>query len=271
MIDIEGRGPSSWRDDLLELAEAAGDAIMEVYRNADLDTEYKEDDSPLTKADLRSQEIIASSLREATPSLPLLAEESEETPYEERKDWDRFWMVDPLDGTKEFLKQNGEFTVNIAVIEEGSPILGVVHAPAMGVSWWAVEGEGAYKRTESGEDVPLEVEDPEEGPLTVVVSRSHINDETQAYADRLAERSGREIDLMPVGSALKLCMVAEGEAHVYPRLAPTMEWDIGAAHCVVEEAGGFVQTVEGEPLRYNKPELLNPHFVVASSEEYLSV
>ncbi len=270
MID-ETRSPTHWIDDLRSIAEEAGDAILDVYESMEVEAEYKDDDSPLTEADLNAQEIITARLEEATPSIPILAEESEDTPYDERQDWDRFWLVDPLDGTKEFLKRNGEFTVNIALIEGGTPRLGVVRAPDMETTWWGADGEGAYKHTPEEGEVELEVDDPGDGPIHVVVSRSHINDETQAFVDRLEETFDNEVELVPVGSALKLCLVAEGEAHVYPRLAPTMEWDIGAAHSVVEQAGGVIETVDGEPFRYNKPDLLNPHFIVASSERFLSV
>lgn len=256
--------------DIIELVDRAGDAIMEVYRGVDFGTERKDDNSPLTEADLASHGILVNGLEELTPDIPVLSEESQGIEYAERKQWERFWLVDPLDGTKEFIKQNGEFTVNVALIENGTPVAGVVGVPALENLYWAAEGEGAFKRLTTGEMAPVEVADAPSADteVVVVVSRSHVNDETRAFADAVADRYD-DVDLMPVGSALKLCMVAEGNAQVYPRLGPTMEWDIAAAHCVVEQAGGVIRTDGGERLLYNKENLRNPFFVAACCEELL--
>ena len=252
---------------VLDLVEEAGDEILSIYNSDDFGTRIKEDKSPLTEADVSSHKVLVDGLRKMTPEIPVLSEESEDIEYEERSEWDRFWLVDPLDGTKEFIKQNGEFTVNVALIEAGKPVMGVVGVPAANTMYWATESAGAFKRPASGDTVPLHVTEncPERDQLKVVVSRSHVNEDTEEYARRVSDRQGG-VELVPVGSALKLCMVAEGEAQVYPRIGPTMEWDIAAADCVVRQAGGVVRTMSGEELRYNKKELLNPHFVAACCE-----
>ena len=254
-------------EEVMDLVDKAGDAILEIYESDDFGTRIKEDDSPLTEADLSSHQVLTDGLSQMTPDIPILSEESDALEFTERSEWDRFWLVDPLDGTKEFIKQNGEFTVNVALIEAGKPVIGVVGVPAKGTMYWAADGVGAFKRTSSGETVRLRVTEDSRSreQMKVVVSRSHVNDETEEYARRVAERAGN-VELIPVGSALKLCMVAEGEAQVYPRLGPTMEWDVGAADCVVRQAGGVVRTMSGEELRYNKEDLLNPFFVAACDE-----
>lgn len=249
----------STADQIVALADRAGEAIMEIYESADFETQYKEDESPLTAADLASQGIIVEGLRELTPDVPVLAEESSEIAAEERRNWEFFWLVDPLDGTKEFIKRNDEFTVNIALVRDGRPVMGVVHAPALETTYWAIEGQGAFKRTEQG-DESIRVPDEVELPVRVVVSRSHLRERDEQFIAELRERFD-EVDLAPTGSALKLCLVAEGAADIYPRFGPTMEWDIAAAHCVVEQAGGIIETVDGDELRYNKEELVNPFFI----------
>jgi 3'(2'), 5'-bisphosphate nucleotidase len=246
-------------DQVTDIAEAAGEAAMAHYRDVEVDVEYKDDDSPLTAADLDSNGVIEEGLADIVPELPVLSEESTAVDYDERSGWDGFWLVDPLDGTKEFLKKNGEFTVNIALIEQGEPILGVVRAPALETTYFAAEGLGAFKQDDGGEPEVLTMPDRMTEPVTVVVSRSHINDETRAFVDRLEQ--DYEVDLMPKGSSLKLCMVAEDAAQIYPRLGPTMEWDTGAAHCLVDQAGGGVDRQDGTPLAYNKEDLLNPYFI----------
>ncbi len=252
-----------WLGGVSDIAEEAGEATLEYY--ADAEAEYKEDDSPLTKADLAANRIIEEGLAELEPELPILSEESEQAGYEERRQWTRSWCVDPLDGTKEFLKQNDEFTVNIGLVEQGRPTLGVVYAPALEVTYFAAQGLGAFKRVGDGEVDMLEVAGEVPEVVTVVVSRSHMRETTEAFVERLEERY--EVELLPKGSSLKLCMVAEDSAQLYPRLGPTMEWDTAAAHCVAEQAGAGVDRAGGEPLEYNKRDLLNPEFVVYALEE----
>lgn len=244
---------------LCDLAESAGDAIMAIYDGGDFETRRKDDDSPLTAADLASNRVIAAGLAKMKPGLPVLSEESGHASFDQRRGWEAFWLVDPLDGTKEFIKRNGEFTVNIALVAEGRPVLGVVHAPALGRTYWGAEGLGAFLRRE-GADEAISVVERVEEPVTVVVSRSHLRERDEAFIAAMSERYGT-VKKAPTGSSLKLCRVAEGEADVYPRFGPTMEWDIAAAEAVLEQAGGVIETPEGEKLGYNKESLVNPHFV----------
>lgn len=245
---------------VVRLAREAGAAILKVYGEVDPAVAYKRDNSPLTQADLASHHVIAGGLRSLTPDLPVLSEESREIPFEQRRNWRRFWMVDPLDGTKEFLRRNGEFTVNIALIETGAPVLGVVYAPALGKLYYAARGSGAW-RQEGSQALPIRAAKATNGALRVVVSRSHGSGE--ANLDRFTGTAGR-CEFVPMGSSLKFCLVAEGMADLYPRSGPTMEWDTAAAHCILEQAGGSVTGLDGEPFVYNKPSLLNPGFLASS-------
>ena len=246
----------------------AGEAIMEIYNSEDFEVELKSDDSPLTKADKAAHEIIVSCL--ASSSLPILSEEGSNIPFAERKNWDRFWMVDPIDGTKEFIKRNGEFTVNIALIKNQKPIIGVVYAPALKDLYFAEEGAGSFKM----EDI-LSIEDIHKSEridltqstypeiFTLVVSKSHMNEETQRFVDQKEQEYG-EIATASFGSSLKICKVAEGNAHCYPRFGPTMEWDTAAAHAIAIYASNNVNKVNTAlNLKYNKENLLNPYFIVS--------
>lgn len=247
----------------LAVAEEAGRAIMEVYREEEFGVTLKGDDSPLTRADLAAHRIIVDRLFSLGDGWPILSEESTSVPYATRKTWDRYWLVDPLDGTKEFINRRDQFTVNIALIEHGRPILGVVTAPALAREWLAAAGLGAYA-VEQGELRPIEVGHWNEGPLRIVASKSHATPELERFlsaVDIPAER-------ISIGSSLKFCLVAEGEADLYPRLGPTMEWDTAAAHAIVTEAGGRVEDLTGAPLTYNKENLLNPFFMVTGSPPY---
>ena len=259
----------------------AGLAILETYNNG-FDVEYKADNSPLTTADRASNTIIMERLQ-ALWSLPVLSEESKQVPYENRREWQLFWLVDPLDGTKEFIKRNGEFTVNIALVFEGKPVFGVVYAPALGSLYVGAERQGSRK-AELGIDFkdrdslaellhhggfaklpPLPFNRPPAENLRVVASRSHLNEATEAFIGKLAASAGRPIERVSIGSSLKLCLVAEGNADVYPRLAPTMEWDTAAAQAVAEAAGcRVVDANTNAPLQYNKQCLTNPFFIVWS-------
>ena len=252
--------------DILEIvatAKKAGSAIMEIYQK-DFDITYKDDKSPLTEADLISNDIITQALKKY--NLPIMSEEGKATLYDERKEWEYYWCIDPIDGTKEFIKKNDEFTVNIALIYKNEPVLGVVYAPALNDMYYAKQGEGAYKNAQK---LPLKVNSTPEESLYVVASKSHLSDETQAFIDALKTKAVKQVSK---GSSLKLCMVAEGEADIYPRLAPTMEWDTAAADAIVRESGkmSYQYDLTSEnankelavPLIYNKESLLNPWFVV---------
>ncbi len=246
-------------DPLLELAGQAGQAIMEVYGRPDFAVQVKDDRSPLTEADLAANKVLMDGLAGMLPGVPILSEESREIPWEERCNWQRFWLVDPLDGTKEFVKRNGEFTVNVALIENGRPLLGVVHAPVLNESYWGGPAIGSYLQVLGKDRRGIRVApDPAAGdPLLVVASRSHRSPELESYLDKLGEH-----ECVAMGSSLKLCLVAAGRAHHYPRIGPTMEWDTAAAHALVLGAGGSVVNLQGEELRYNKENLLNPYFLV---------
>lgn len=251
----------------IKTALRAGEAIMEIYDSEELEVEFKDDSSPLTKADKAAHEIIVSYLRSS--SLPILSEEGSDIPYGERKKWIRFWMVDPIDGTKEFIKRNGEFTVNIALIENQQPILGVVYAPTLKVLYLAEDGVGSFKmeNISSIEDIyRLEPKDltksiyPE--TYTLVVSKSHMNEQTQKFVDKKEQEFGN-IVTASYGSSLKICKVAEGSAHCYPRFGPTKEWDTAAAHAIAIFANNRVYEINNKlNITYNKENLFNPYFIV---------
>jgi len=244
---------------LSEIAVSAGQAILEIYAH-DFDVEYKDDRSPLTEADRASHRIIEEALLKHYPEIPVLSEEGKGIPYEERKNWQRFWLVDPLDGTKEFVKRNGEFTVNIALIEGERPAAGVIYIPVEDRLFWGIVGEGAWSKKGAGDAAPIHVrKPPETGGLIVVQSRSHPSEALQSYLEKLEIKES-----IARGSSLKLCAVADGSADIYPRLGPTWEWDTAAGHAVVEAAGGHVVDLEKKPLRYNKEVIKNDHFIVVS-------
>lgn len=261
---------------VLELAHAAGREIMDVYAR-EFDVEHKADSSPLTEADLRSQRTIVAGLERLTPGIPILAEEAASVPYATRRTWRELWLVDPLDGTREFVSRNPEFTVNIALIRDHRPVLGIVHVPAQGVDYYGAVGVGAFRRkskaitpnprpdTEAaitpiprpGTAEAIRVAIPAKRPWIVVGSKSHRGDSL----DKLLPLLG-EYQMRPIGSSLKQCLIAEGSADFYPRLGPTMEWDTAAAQAVLECAGGRLVDTQGEPLLYNaREDLTNPHFV----------
>jgi 3'(2'), 5'-bisphosphate nucleotidase len=248
---------------IVALAEQAGAAIMAFYQQTDPGVTYKEDDSPLTQADLASHQLLVMGLQALVPELPVLSEESQTVPPEQRRAWPRYWLVDPLDGTKEFIKRRDEFTVNIALIDGDAPVLGVVSAPALKVLYFAARGGGAWKRPAGRPPEPIRAGDYRVGGLKMVVSRLHGGGETDELVGKL-----KPVECVSIGSSLKLCLVAEGRAHLYPRLGPTMEWDIAAAQCVVEEAGGTVTDLSGQRLRYNKPSLENPSFIVCGAPPF---
>jgi 3'(2'), 5'-bisphosphate nucleotidase len=245
------------------IARQAAAEILEVYASGDAGTTLKGDDSPLTQADLRAHRLIAAALGKLTPQIPMLSEEAADIPYAQRASWRRYWLVDPLDGTKEFLSRNGQFTVNIALIEDHIPALGVVHVPVTDTSYQGIIGTGAWVERAGHAVRPIRVSPSSASPVRVVGSRSHRGDSLDAFLARLGPH-----EMVPMGSSLKFCMVAEGAADVYPRLGPTSEWDTAAAHAVVTAAGGRVRTLEGTPLRYNMHEgILNPFFLVSGPED----
>jgi len=244
---------------VLDLARAAGRAISTIYGRTDLGIETKADQSPLTAADRAAHEVIVAGLARLSPAVPVWSEESAAIPWAARQPWREFWLVDPLDGTKEFIKRNGEFTVNIALVRGHAPVLGVVHAPALGRDYYGYAGGGAYRSDEGGPGRPIRVRSPAVPPVRVAGSRSHRGSSLDDILARLGDHT-----LLSMGSSLKFCLVAEGEADFYPRLGPTSEWDTAAAQAVLEAAGGTVLDLEGQPLRYNtRSEVLNPHFVAS--------
>jgi 3'(2'), 5'-bisphosphate nucleotidase len=249
--------------DTIKLSIQAGDEILQIY-NTEFAVETKGDQSPLTTADLASHNCLVAGLEKLSPKLPVLSEESTHLPYSERKQWETYWLIDPLDGTKEFIKRNGEFTVNVALIRGNQPILGVVYVPVSGVCYSAAEGSGAWKQLPDQQPQSISVRKEAKKPLTVVGSRSHQTAELADYLKRLGQH-----ELVSMGSSLKLCLVAEGKADLYPRIGLTSEWDTAASQCVVEQAGGKVTDLNGQVLAYNtKEEYLNPYFLVFGDDSH---
>jgi 3'(2'), 5'-bisphosphate nucleotidase len=255
-------------EDIKSIALQAGNAIMRIY-NKDFTVEYKDDKSPLTEADLKSNDIICSRLLEMFPNIPIMSEENKQVEYDTRKNWEYYWCIDPIDGTKEFVKKNDEFTVNIALMHKNTPVLGVVYAPALDEMYSAKKNEGAYKdvlgakyEVLSTQKLPLVKNSDLSEKITVVASKSHLSQETKEFIDNLA-LSTSNLALTSIGSSLKLCMIATGEADIYPRLALTMEWDTAAADAIVRESGKMIhQFNNNNPVIYNKEDLLNPWFIV---------
>ncbi len=250
---------------LIDVSKKAGREILEVYHSP-FAVEHKDDNSPLTAADRRSHDIITATLREHYP-FPVLSEEGKDTPFEERKNWEYFWLVDPLDGTKEFIKRNGEFTVNIALIHQNTPVMGVIYVPVTGVLYHAVKGQGCYKiENDSAEKLQVKCTTQR---LIIVGSRSHVTGELEEFIRGMKKKHG-DVVFLSAGSSLKLCLVAEGKADIYPRLGPTMEWDTAAGQIIVEEAGGRVVEHKSDgTLKYNKENLLNAHFIACGGGSYV--
>jgi 3'(2'), 5'-bisphosphate nucleotidase len=246
--------------ELEPIARAAGDIIMAIYSQP-FTVEYKGDESPLTAADKGAHEVIVQALAGLTPDIPVLSEESGPEVMGLRHGWSRYWLVDPLDGTKEFVSRNGEFTVNIALIEDGKPLWGLVYAPVLDRLWYGGKGMGAWRMADGKREAIQTLPHQEGAPWRVVGSRNHLSRETLDYLARFGDIERGEIELVSMGSSLKFCIIAEGGAELYPRLAPTCEWDTAAAQAVLEGAGGSVTRLDGSPLAYNKPDILNPWFV----------
>lgn len=258
-------------DEVSKIAVAAGQEILAIYdQDQNLEITLKDDKSPLTEADRRAHRLIVERLQRLDPDIPILSEESDAIDFETRNSWHRYWLVDPLDGTKEFIKRNGEFTVNIALIDGGQPGLGVVHVPVTGVTYLGKVGVGAWKQEASGDISVIAAQslDLECGVVRVLTSRSHRGEEVEALIARIeAELSPCEV--VSMGSSLKICLLADGSADIYPRLGPTCEWDTAAAHGVLAAAGGDIYTSGFQPLRYNqKAALLNSHFIALADIEF---
>lgn len=256
-------------DDIIELAIVAGHRILEIY-NTDFGVEQKSDNTPLTAADMAAHHIIIEGLGQLTPDIPVLSEESAIIPFEKRSQWQRYWLVDPLDGTREFVKRNGEFTVNIALIDNHESVLGVVYAPVTGATYYAARGMGAFKKTRGGmsnngnKTIAIHTRRKTANNTVIAGSRSHRGSSLEAFLQKVGNH-----EVISMGSSLKSCLVAEGHADIYPRLGPTSEWDTAAAQCIVEEAGGRITKTDMQPLRYNtKDELLNPYFLVIGDPDF---
>ena len=247
---------------VIEIAKLAGSGILDIYNKGkdSAGISYKDDKSPLTLADKASNDVICKSLKELTPSIPILSEEGKKINYSDRKHWNKFWLIDPLDGTKEFINRNGEFTVNIALIENGSPVLGVVYAPILDITWFGTLEQGSFKVKNNESPEIINVKTPSDNStVKIVSSRSHANNpKLENYLNKF-----NQYELVKMGSSIKICLVADGSAHLYPRFGPTMEWDTAAAHAVVKFAGGNIINLNTNlELSYNKDNLLNPEFLV---------
>jgi len=250
-------------EEICQIANKAAENILEIY-DTDFAVENKQDRSPLTAADMAAHNTICTTLAKLTPDIPVLSEESAELPFAERCQWSRYWLVDPLDGTREFIKRNGEFTVNIALIENHQTIMGVITVPVTGVCYYAATSLGAFKTDAKGITKSIKVKTSEINKITIAGSRSHGSEKQEAFIGKLG---GAEI--IAIGSSLKFCLVAEGAVDIYPRFGLTSEWDTAAAQCVVEEAGGCVVDMDFNPIRYNtKESLLNPEFLVIADQSF---
>lgn len=253
-----------WMQTCLSIAKQAGDKIMAIY-GSEFAITHKDDNTPLTEADVAAHDCIEAGLQALTPDLPILSEESAHIAFEERSQWPTYWLVDPLDGTREFIKRNGEFTVNIALIDNHEPVIGVIYAPVLDVFYYACRGAGAFRQEQGAQPVAIQTRTKRDKVVLIAGSRSHRSERFNDILDKIGEYK-----LVSMGSSLKSCLVAEGKVDVYPRLGPTSEWDTAAAQCIVEEAGGvIVTTTDRQPLRYNtKSSLLNPHFYVSGDPDF---
>jgi len=250
-------------DSIVELAQEAGRRIMKFYKQ-DISIEHKEDRTPLTEADMAAHNAIVAGLSVLTPDIPILSEESANIPFYERSQWDSYWLVDPLDGTREFIKRNGEFTVNIALIRDHRPVLGVIVVPVSGLCYYACDGQGSYKQKPDSKSEEIKVRPYSPKHLVIAGSRSHSSDKLGEFLANIGEHV-----LISMGSSLKSCLVAEGKADIYARFGPTSEWDTAAAHCIVEQAGGNLTDMQMQTLRYNtKDSLLNPPFLVIGDNSH---
>jgi 3'(2'), 5'-bisphosphate nucleotidase len=256
------------REDIFEIIVRAGNEIIKVYQSNDFQVEMKSDKTPLTIADKNSNHVIVDGLKKIFPKIPILSEESKKTPFQTRKEWEYLWIIDPLDGTKEFIKKNGEFSINLALVKDGIPIFGILYLPVKDTLYYAAKGYGAYKKDNSGRfkrlfnsDEDKEYEQIADSQKRIIISRSHYTEETQQFVKEI-EKQFSKVQLISVGSAMKIAYLAEGKADIYPRLAPTMEWDIASGQIILEESGGkILDFYKKTPLIYNKEDLRNPWFV----------
>lgn len=254
---------SNLTNNVIEIAERAGEKILAIYES-EFNVTAKDDNTPLTEADMAAHHEIVDGLSHLTPKLPVLSEESADIPFQERQQWTTYWLVDPLDGTREFIKRNGEFTVNIALVHDHKPVLGVVHTPVTHVMYYAAHGQGAYKKVPGSDAVRIHTRKKNEECTVVAGSRSHRGASLNEFLAKIGKH-----DIVSMGSSLKSCLVAEGAVDIYPRLGPTSEWDTAAAQCVVEQAGGVIVELSQKALTYNtKDSLLNPHFLVIGDPEF---
>ncbi|MBL1141953.1 MAG: 3'(2'),5'-bisphosphate nucleotidase CysQ [Proteobacteria bacterium] len=263
MNEIKHEDLKPLADDVRQIASLAGDKILEIYKT-DFSVEQKEDKSPLTAADMAAHNTICQALNKLTPDIPILSEESSDISFDERHSWNQYWLVDPLDGTREFIKRNGEFSVNIALIEAHQSILGVIHIPVTKICYSASLNNGAYKHEPDKNAIRINARKTDPDNIIIAGSRSHGNAQQRSFIDNI-----NDPEVLAVGSSLKFCLVAEGAADIYPRFGPTSEWDSAAAQCIVEEAGGIVVDTKFKTLKYNtKESLLNPSFLVISDNSY---
>lgn len=249
--------------EVIAIAKDAGAKIMDIYET-EFDVTQKQDNSPLTAADMAAHRAIVAGLKRLTPELPVLSEESASVPFSERSTWNRYWLVDPLDGTREFIKRNGEFTVNIALIDRSEPVIGVIYTPVTQLCFYAARGLGAFKTNHDNKPQRLQTQKKSGDVVKVAGSRSHRGDSLNSFLEKIGPH-----EMLSMGSSLKFCLVAEGKVDIYPRLGPTSEWDTAAAQCIVEEAGGEVVNMQRQSMRYNtKESLLNPNFLVIADRAY---
>ncbi|HEY5601696.1 MAG TPA: 3'(2'),5'-bisphosphate nucleotidase CysQ [Gammaproteobacteria bacterium] len=243
--------------EVITIAELASEKILAIY-NTKFDVTKKDDNSPLTEADMEAHHTITDGLQKLTPDIPILSEESADIPFATRRQWRRYWLVDPLDGTREFVKRNGEFTVNIALIDGHRPVIGVIHTPVTGVCYYAADDLGAFKKLTGQPAVRIATRRKQPDHTLVAGSRSHRGDSLNTFLEKIGS-----FEIINMGSSLKSCLVAEGKVDIYPRLGPTSEWDTAAAQCIVENAGGKIVDLLMQPMRYNtKESILNPQFLV---------
>lgn len=261
-ISLPMNNPTFYLDDVRQLAYSAGEMILKVYQT-EFSVKQKDDNTPVTEADLAANKVILAGLKKLTPTIPIISEEDGLRPFEERSSWPLYWLVDPLDGTREFIQRNGEFTVNIALIENGVAILGVVHAPVLQLTYYAVKGEGSFKISANNKIEKISVAKHCATPVRVAGSRSFTCNDFINFVRNLPK-----CEVINLGSALKSCLVAEGGADIYPRFGLTSEWDTAATQCILEEAGGYLVDLNLQPLRYNTKDcLLNPYFLAFGNTE----
>lgn len=250
-------------NNVVAISEKAGEVILDIYHKPNINIDLKDDQSPLTEADLSSHNLIVNKLGELTPNIPILSEEASEISFKERSKWDLYWLIDPLDGTKEFVKKNGEFTVNIALIENNIPIFGVIYVPVTKEKYWGSNKFGSFYASRNRNVEKLNVSKKSDKKLRIVTSRSHINDDLESLLNQI-----EDYELVSKGSSLKFCLIASGDADIYPRFGLTSEWDTAAGEAIVKFAGGHIVTIDNSVMKYNsKISLLNPYFIVASNKE----